>query len=408
MLFALATFATMAQSQGTYSGKLDGRLHIDPRSLGVNIWSEATADDASKLGLSLKHGDRIFRNKLTLSSDPVIAFDAAIVRSPDGTDVLHVDLNRDERFEEDERFAFQPIDGNAPESKWQKDRVGIEVPLVSGLYRTCPIEIRLPKSNLSMPMPVGPNQIVVESSDRIFVEGYAQLPDRSLLMRFVYDFKLEAIDLNNGVEFADVNDDGKIDLTPGSPEMQMAKGKPPLFRAGNLVVSAQSVDLATNVFVLRSVSPENYHRIDLVVGSTLPDFSFTDFSGKTHHLSEVKASYILLDFWATWCEACVADLPSKIRAYKQFHARGFEILGMDGAEETIEKPQRLLDKMKISWPQARFDKELFTNELQITQWPTLVLVDAHRKIVSRGYAEHLPLYGDNLSKTLSTLFHNRP
>ena len=408
IIFTLATAAAMAQSQRAYRGRLDGRLHIDPESLVMSIWNEATPENASKMGLTLKSGDRLFSDKLTLSREPVIAFDAVIVRSTNGDDALYVDLNKDGRFEEDERFIFQPIDGNAPESKYLKNRVGIEVPVTTGPYRTCPMEIGLPSSDLHLPMPIGPRQIAVGASGDYFVEGHVQLPKRSLLMRFEYNFKLAAIDINNGVEWADVNGDGKIDSTRGSPEMQLGSGKAPVFRVGETALSAQSVDLATNVFFMRSVPFADYHRIDIAAGSTLPDFEYTDFDGKSHHLSEIKARYLLLDFWATWCEACVADLPSKSKVYQELHDYGFEILGMDGKEETLDKPRRLLGKMKISWPQARYDRELIRNQLQITQWPTLLLIDAHRRIVSTGNAKQFPLDGDNLRNTLLTLLreHN--
>jgi len=58
--------------------------------------------------------------------------------------------------------------------------------------------------------------------------------------------------------------------------------------------------------------------------------------------------------------------------------------------------------MHIAWPEARFDHELFDNKLHINNWPTLVLIDADRKILSTGQDE-LPLHGESLGKTLETL-----
>jgi thiol-disulfide isomerase/thioredoxin len=412
MLSAILVLPAMAQSPSTFSGKLDGRLHIDPRSPKIRAWDETTRDEANKLGISLKGGDRIFKGSFELTHDfpeppdSLFALLGAVVQSADGSDALYVDLNKNGRFEENERFPFQPVDESYPGFKSFKSHVGLELPLASGPYRRCPIEVALYRPGAQVFWPVGPKQMPIIYSSDYFVEGSVQLPERSLLMRFEYDFKQDRIDLEDGAEWADIDGDGEIDLSPGSPEVLRAKGKSPEFQVGKLVLSAQSVDPSTNTFLLKSVPLAEYHKIDLLVGSTLPDFAYTDFSGKKHHLSEIKAHYLLLDFWATWCGACMADMPSKIKTYEEFHGRGFEILGMDGAEENLDTPQKLLEKMKVAWPQAQYDKELFENKLQITVWPTLVLLDADRKIVSIGNGQ-LSLYGEGLNKTLKTLLPDR-
>lgn len=410
----------MAQSPATFSGKLDGRLYTDPSGKDVVVWDEAKPDDANSLGVSFKSGDRFFKGKLELSRDPVIAFDAAIVRSSDGTDVAYVDIDKDGRFEENERFQFQPIDpgetaveansGNPETSSPFKSRAGMDIPLPTGPFRTCPMEIFT--LNTGVQVTNGPNvsagasKILVAYTNEMFVQGTAQLPDRSLLTRFEYSFKQNTVDLKSAVEWFDVRGHGSRRAVNGiDPELRKAEGKPPLFRVGSkLVVTTQSVDLATNAFVLRSVPPQDYHLIDLVAGMTIPDFSFTDFNGKTHNLSEIKAKYLLLDFWYSYCAPCMADLPSKVKVYEEFHDRGFEILGMNGADdESIEKVQKLLTRMKVAWPQARYEEHLFRDRLLTPPAPSFVLLDADRKILSTGSNQHLPLDGINLEKTLQAL-----
>jgi thiol-disulfide isomerase/thioredoxin len=398
LVFPLA----IAQSQTTYYGKLDGRLHIDPDASNYAIWDEGTPADAIKLGVPLKEKEHLFKGQITLAAQLGLKFDGAVVEFADGTDALYLDLNRDGRFEENERFVLQPVTDHSHD-KWTKSRVRIDVPLASGFYKSCPMDIQLINSDAPR---VPPGKRVIVYARQEFVEGYAQLPDRTLLMRFEYNFEKNAIDLDHHLEWVDINGDGKIDTSPGSMEALKAIGKPPVFRVGKLLLSVQTVDLATNTFVLRTVSPEEYSRIDLAVGSTLPDFAFTDFSGKNHRLSEIKARYLLLDFWKTTCAPCVADLPSKVKVYEEFHHRGFEILGMDGMEESLEKPQKLLAKYNIAWPQAQYEKDLFDNKFQIILWPTLVLIDERHKIVSTGNAKYLPLDGENLSRTLHTLMQD--
>ena len=54
--------------------------------------------------------------------------------------------------------------------------------------------------------------------------------------------------------------------------------------------------------------------------------------------------------------------------------------------------------------QAGFDKHLIDDEFQISMWPTMILVDGQHRIVSMGEAQRLPLDGENLTKSLQTLF----
>jgi thiol:disulfide interchange protein DsbD len=75
----------------------------------------------------------------------------------------------------------------------------------------------------------------------------------------------------------------------------------------------------------------------LAVGAMVPDFDFTDFTGKTRHFSEYRGRYLLLDFWASWCSPCLADIPHLQESYLKYRARGFAIVGMDS--ETLGQGQ---------------------------------------------------------------------
>jgi len=390
------------QAQTTFEGKLDGRLHVDPNDLGLAIFDEGTASDAKRLGALVEPGDKIFIGELSLPKHAVLRFQSAIVRSPNGNDVLYVDANRDGRFEPTERIPFSPLGPDADTRL--KVGAAFAVTLPSGPYKICPMEVRLPKDPEWIK--VGPKQLGVPYTSFAFVQGYVRLPTRSMLMRFEYSFANKGIDLSGDtVEQADLNGDGRLDETPGNPEFFRGRGSAPVFQVDNLTVRTAWVDTSKNNFALESMPASAYQRIDLSLGATIPDFVFTDFNGVRQHLSEVKGKYRLLDFWATWCRPCVANLPYQEKAYADFHTRGFEILGMNGDEDTNE-PKKLLREKGAAWPQARFNKELFEDKFNIAQWPTLLLIDERGRIVSTGEAQRLPLDGENLEKSLTTLMGN--
>ena len=79
----------------------------------------------------------------------------------------------------------------------------------------------------------------------------------------------------------------------------------------------------------RPVAAEEKASPGLAVGSQVPDFEFTDFNGKQRRLAEYRGHYVLLDFWATWCSPCLADIPHLKEIYLKYRGKGFEIIGMD-------------------------------------------------------------------------------
>lgn len=103
---------------------------------------------------------------------------------------------------------------------------------------------------------------------------------------------------------------------------------------------------------------------------------FTAVDGRPVDLSKMRGKVVLVDFWFTACAPCVAALPRLKAAYQKYHARGFEIIGVnsDTDKETLE---RFLKKKGIVWPQY-FEGQLenqVSQEFGINGWPHMFLVD---------------------------------
>jgi thiol-disulfide isomerase/thioredoxin len=112
------------------------------------------------------------------------------------------------------------------------------------------------------------------------------------------------------------------------------------------------------------------------VGKPL-DISFTAMDGRKVDLKDLKGKVVLVDFWATWCGPCVAEVPALKKAYAAHHANGFEIIGIsldDKKEELVE----FIKKKGMDWPQY-FDGKHWNNEISfrfgINSVPAQWLVD---------------------------------
>ena len=132
---------------------------------------------------------------------------------------------------------------------------------------------------------------------------------------------------------------------------------------------------------------------------TYIDMEYPDIEGRNISLSSVidnKANrYVLLDFWATWCEGCVEEMPAVKAAYEKYHDKGFEILCVgdnDGSEPAWKKAieddgtqafRHVLRGLKRT-PEGGFDKSSDISEKYAIHYlPTKFLIDREGKIIGK-------------------------
>lgn len=121
------------------------------------------------------------------------------------------------------------------------------------------------------------------------------------------------------------------------------------------------------------------------------EMSFTSVEGKEVDMKDLKGKVVLIDFWATWCGPCVAELPNVKKVYEKYHDKGFEIVGIS-FDKNKNALTSFLAQNEMTWPQY-FDGQGWGNkfgiEYNITSIPAMWLVDKKGLLVDLNAREDL-------------------
>lgn len=127
------------------------------------------------------------------------------------------------------------------------------------------------------------------------------------------------------------------------------------------------------------------------------DFRLLDSQNAMRSFSELKGEKLtVIDFWATWCKPCVKAIPELNTIYENYKEKGIAFISINcDGPRSIAKAIPMGNSLKINYPLLLDINSDVKNQLNLSAFPTLIIINPEGKIVwihegyGNGYAEEV-------------------
>jgi peroxiredoxin len=125
---------------------------------------------------------------------------------------------------------------------------------------------------------------------------------------------------------------------------------------------------------------DSARNVDLTSGAEAPDFELVLDDGQSIRLSDLRGNPVMINFWATWCPPCRAEMPDIVAAAGEEEDL---IVIAANVQETVEAIRPFAEAYAMQMPVAVDEEGSLSNLFQVRGMPTSIFIDRDGKIASK-------------------------
>ncbi len=123
---------------------------------------------------------------------------------------------------------------------------------------------------------------------------------------------------------------------------------------------------------------------------SIPEFTASTITGDPVILSDYRGQVVMLNFWATWCPPCRAEMPSIARAYEEYQDQGFVVVAINNGE-TVAQITPFVQQLSLPFPVVLDTDVRLQNQFAISGYPTSLFIGRDGEV----YASHTGMVTDS-------------
>jgi len=138
--------------------------------------------------------------------------------------------------------------------------------------------------------------------------------------------------------------------------------------------------MSLKVIVFAALALALSHASVLGQETVAPQFALKDVNGRTVRLSDYHGRVVLINFWATWCPPCRAEMPDLVRLQREHAKQGLQIIGITYPPERKDRVRRFARSLKVNYPIVLGTREIKARFSSEETLPLTVVINRDGKV----------------------------
>ena len=115
--------------------------------------------------------------------------------------------------------------------------------------------------------------------------------------------------------------------------------------------------------------------VDLKEGRLAPNFEVSNLSGERVRLADLRGKAVYLNFWATWCAPCSAEMPEIERVLRKYEASGLVVVAVNNGE-SFGRAREFIEELRLNLSVVGLDpSQQVVNRYRVSAMPTSIFID---------------------------------